>query len=86
MSKIKIAVFFDTQADRDTAYAALKPLFVGDDHGVSGGVFNALTGQTPQWQLWATYEGDPAAATDALSVVKKQTATVVGTPSIAGGV
>ena len=77
MSAVKIAAFFATKADRDTAYAALKPLFVGDDHGVSGDTLDAMTGTTPPWQLWATYEGDSALVKTAVDGVTKQSAAVV---------
>ena len=60
----KIALFFDTKAARDDAYTAILPLLTGADHGVSGGVPDPLSGDTPRWQLWATCEAIDLTAAD----------------------
>ena len=74
MSVIKTALFFNTKAERDAAYTKLRPLFIGDDHGVSG------DGVTADWQIWATYEGDEKPLNDALLT------TITKAKAVRGGV
>lgn len=64
----KIALFFDSQVDRDWAYGEIKPLVQGDDHGVAGGVKDSDDVVAP-WQLWATGEIDLKAVDALLAIV-----------------
>ena len=73
----KIAMFFDTKAERDEVYAAILPTLSGDDHGVGGG--ELLTdGSTAQWQLWASDAGLDLAAIDAAASGKTGTRAADG--------
>lgn len=60
-----VALFFDSQADRDAAFAAIGTLLRRTDHGVSGPSPDNLTAQ---WQIWATGVLDPARIDAAIAV------------------
>ena len=56
-----IALFFNSKAGRDAAYAAIRPLLLGVNHGVSG----PQPDLPAQWQLWAAVDRLNVAAVDA---------------------